>query len=82
MNFHVAWNNGQHIFIHFFYLESAVTSYPTDLPLGDASDASVEVQMLLSGEEVIQGVHLGTVTDVYALVTALHDVYHPPGGGT
>lgn len=60
--------------------ESVVLLYPLYLPLWDASNASVEVQVLLSSEQIVQGIHLGTVADVNSLVTTLHDVYQPPGG--
>lgn len=53
--------------------------YRVELPLGDASDSAVEVQVLLAGEQVIQRVHLGTVADVDALLAALHDVHQTPG---
>lgn len=53
-------------------------SYPVYLALGDASDAGIEVHVLLPCQQVIQSVHLGTVTDVDALVTAVNDVNHPP----
>lgn len=54
-------------------------SYPVQLPLGDASDSAVEVQVLLAGEQVVQRVHLGTVADVDALLAALHNVHQTPG---
>ena len=60
--------------------QSAALSYPVQLPLCDASNATVEVQVLFSREQVVQRVHLGTVADVDSLVTALHDVYQPSGG--
>lgn len=53
-------------------------SYPVNLSLGDASDAGIEVQVLLPCQQVIQSVHLGTIADVDALVTAVNDVNHPP----
>lgn len=53
--------------------------YPVQLPLADASDSAVEVQVLLAGEQVVQRVHLGTVADVDALLAALHNVHQTPG---
>lgn len=35
--------------------------------------------MLLSSEQVVQSVYLGTVADVNSLVAALHDVDQTPG---
>lgn len=55
-------------------------SYPIYLRLWDAVYASVEVQMFLSGEQIVQCVHLRTVADSDALAAALHDVDNPPGG--
>lgn len=54
--------------------------YPVQLPLGDASDSAVEVQVLLACEQVVQRIHLGTVADVDALFAALHNVHQAPGG--
>lgn len=59
--------------------ESAADSYPIDLPLWDAMKTRIKVQVLLSGEETVQCVHLRTVADVNSLVAAFHDVYQPPG---
>lgn len=53
--------------------------HPVQMPLGDASDSAVEVQVLLAGEQVVQRVHLGTVADVDALFAALHNVHQMPG---
>lgn len=53
--------------------------YPIQLPLGDASDSAVEVQVLLAGEQVVQRVHLRTVADVDALFATLHNVHQTPG---
>jgi len=57
---------------------SASLPYPIYLPLWDATNASVEVQMLLSSKQIIECINLGTVADVNSLVPALHDVYQPP----
>lgn len=57
---------------------SSEVSYPVNLPLGDSSYAGIEVQMLLSSQQVVKGVHLGTVANVYTLITAVNDVYHSP----
>lgn len=54
--------------------------YPVQLSLWDASNATVEVQVLFPGEQIVQCIHLRTVADVDSLVTTLHDVYQPPGG--
>lgn len=59
---------------------SGALPYPIYLPRWDATNASIEVQMLLSSEQIIKCIHLGTVADVNSLVAALHDVYQPPGG--
>lgn len=53
--------------------------YPFHVPLWNASNARIEVQVLFSCEQIVQGIHLGTVADVDSLVAALHDVYKPPG---
>lgn len=55
-------------------------SYPVQLSLWDASNATVEVQVLFPGEQIVQCIHLRTVADVDSLVTTLHDVYQTPGG--
>lgn len=60
--------------------ESVALPYPVYLLLWDASNASIEVQVLFSSEQTVQCIHLGTVADVNSLVTALHDVYQPPEG--
>lgn len=49
------------------------------MPLGDSPDPAVEVKVLLSGEQVVQRVHLGTVADVDALLAALNNVHQAPG---
>lgn len=65
--------------VSFCCLKSAATcnvaSYPVQLFFGDAPNAAVEVQVLLSGEQAVKCVHLGTVADVYPPLTAFHDVY-------
>lgn len=53
-------------------------SHLIHLSLTDAPDASVEVQMLFSCQQVIQSVHLRAVADIDPLLPAVHDVHHPP----
>lgn len=41
-------------------------------------NSGIEVQVLLSSQEVIQCVHLRAIANVYALLPAVHDVNHTP----
>lgn len=52
--------------------------YSVNFPLGYSSNSGIEVQVLLSGQKVIQSVHLRAIADVYALLPAVHDVNHTP----
>lgn len=53
-------------------------SHLINLSLTDAPDASVEVQMLFSSQQVVQSINLRAIADIYPLRSAIHDVHHPP----
>lgn len=49
-----------------------------NFPLGYSSNSGIEVQVFFSSQEVIQGIHLRAIANVYALLPAVHDVNHTP----